>query len=1157
MKELLEKIFEQRSNGLYFVNTPTGSAKSYSAVQLMKNNYRKFDKHFIFITNNLNNLPMDDLKNALGEDEYKTNVLRVESVVDNIVHHFYEAHIPDEFQDLDSYRNLKRSLDIYKHFQKEFKNRNVTLEMLQKSQEDLVSADTKFRKEVRNKLMTAEFKKKNVDDRKKDMKALHSWLSVLYPAMFIEDYKIICMSVKRFFTSIDPIYKKKYKFSESEIINDSILFIDEVDATKNEINDIIIESSLSSTVDLIPMVYRITSPFIHWEDNTPKDVKDLVTENDSQLKDIRKKALKIRNKYHDELPYYCPGIKNRNFLMSDSTFHASFDGLSKKRAYVYYDEEHNRMTIKIFDSEERKKEFPKISSEVYSLFSIIGVMSNFLVSVKRYIKKLGSAHKNDKNLKAEEDDLINDEEAVRSIYHLFKLSDPDISYIDNDINIQPVMKVNKTKNEFKKTNNYYNRGIRSFEFTNKKDSGFNTTFHYMHLIKSAECILAMLAKKATVIGLSATCNIDSVLSNYSLKYLKETLEDDFHIIEEEDHQRIQDTYSLLNEKYETGEIQVKVEEIDYHNENLKEAIRLVFSDSKHQNEVYKILTQDMYADKRGYYAKRYLMVAQAYRYFVSHKDIHSFLCLNNALPKETGNLRLLKLKELFRLVNIECGVDENKKNYIVLKSGATFDEDKEKILKSLKEGKKIFVISAYATIGAGQNMVYDLPKGLDTINLTDFANKKDGRNKKKDFDGIFLGDITNVITNLYDTESGFKEEDLLHYLIEVENLYENNEIDHRTLSKCISAGYEKLKNPKEKGFNTELKGCRSIRLFKTKQIIQAVGRLSRSFNKNKVIHILVTRDIVNSFDTSILETEILSPETIKLAEYAKERQEDVPVYDYVENEASHISSSGKFYIYELLSGDWTSQQIQRYKRLGETCLKHPTISNKDDEIVKEYYIHSSEPMNKYYFVGEHDFEYTDVYFNESKEEVIVRLQNKKDSERIKHIYEVSEENARLSKMLNYPGLREEFVKHKYATRFEVNDYMLSPVLYQNIYKGRLGEFVGHFIIKKELGIDLDELKPNEYERFDYKRGKVYIDLKHWRYSNFDSKKMTKKIIDKLDEIGGEKAIIINIFDENKSDKIIESPRIIEIPSLLEEDGFHANQEAINKIRMCLEEYKDD
>lgn len=36
MKELLEKIFEQRSNGLYFVNTPTGSAKSYSGTYKAK-----------------------------------------------------------------------------------------------------------------------------------------------------------------------------------------------------------------------------------------------------------------------------------------------------------------------------------------------------------------------------------------------------------------------------------------------------------------------------------------------------------------------------------------------------------------------------------------------------------------------------------------------------------------------------------------------------------------------------------------------------------------------------------------------------------------------------------------------------------------------------------------------------------------------------------------------------------------------------------------------------------------------------------------------------------------------------------------------------------------------------------------------------------------
>ena len=41
MERLLEKII-QCENGLYFVNTPTGSAKSYNAVQLMKNHYKDF-----------------------------------------------------------------------------------------------------------------------------------------------------------------------------------------------------------------------------------------------------------------------------------------------------------------------------------------------------------------------------------------------------------------------------------------------------------------------------------------------------------------------------------------------------------------------------------------------------------------------------------------------------------------------------------------------------------------------------------------------------------------------------------------------------------------------------------------------------------------------------------------------------------------------------------------------------------------------------------------------------------------------------------------------------------------------------------------------------------------------------------------------------------
>lgn len=58
-------------------------------------------------------------------------------------------------------------------------------------------------------------------------------------------------------------------------------------------------------------------------------------------------------------------------------------------------------------------------------------------------------------------------------------------------------------------------------------------------------------------------------------------------------------------------------------------------------------------------------------------------------------------------------------------------------------------------------------------------------------------------------------------------------------------------------------------------------------------------------------------------------------------------------------------------------------------------------------------------------------------------------------------------------------------------------------------------------------------------------------------MNGRKVLIINIFDEKDSDRIIESERIVEIPSLLEVDGFHVNQDAINIIRMCLQGGKND
>ena len=108
-----------------------------------------------------------------------------------------------------------------------------------------------------------------------------------------------------------------------------------------------------------------------------------------------------------------------------------------------------------------------------------------------------------------------------------------------------------------------------------------------------------------------------------------------------------------------------------------------------------------------------------------------------------------------------------------------------------------------------------------------------------------------------------------------------------------------------------------------------------------------------------------------------------------------------------------------------------------------------------------------------------------------------------------------------------------------------------------MGIDLKELDTDEFERFDFKYGDIYIDFKHWRYSSYSWKTMSKKILSKLNEVHGKKVFVINIFDEKNTNQIMESERIIEIPSLLEKDGFHVNQDAINAIRKCLKDEKYD
>ncbi|MFN9534915.1 MAG: hypothetical protein ACK59W_10890, partial [Pseudanabaena sp.] len=114
-------------------------------------------------------------------------------------------------------------------------------------------------------------------------------------------------------------------------------------------------------------------------------------------------------------------------------------------------------------------------------------------------------------------------------------------------------------------------------------------------------------------------------------------------------------------------------------------------------------------------------------------------------------------------------------------------------------------------------------------------------------------------------------------------------------------------------------------------------------------------------------------------------------------------------------------------------------------------------------------------------------------------------------------------------------YMLTPPMFNDIYKGALGEVCGKHVFE-ELNIPLIDLDVDEFEVFDFKTEKnVYIDFKFWSGTfTQDAEKEISKIRNKMEKIKANKVMIINILapkDQAFKVQIQKDVSIIEIPYL--------------------------
>ena len=204
----------------------------------------------------------------------------------------------------------------------------------------------------------------------------------------------------------------------------------------------------------------------------------------------------------------------------------------------------------------------------------------------------------------------------------------------------------------------------------------------------------------------------------------------------------------------------------------------------------------------------------------------------------------------------------------------------------------------------------------------------------------------------------------------------------------------------------------------------------------------------------------------------------------------------------MLNAPWTAESMMLWKELRQKVLCTPRATEEQrqqDPAIRTYYLPLPSTESRYFYAQKGDFS-----------EVLLAPDNDKNAfsatlPQGMFVSEVSAEEARLPVLLRYPGLRAYFAAKGWATDFGDAPYVLSPVLFQNIYKGALGEVVGSYILKEELGIFLQEIEdPSCFEFSDFVGPNgLWFDFKHWKSNTRQREENVRgKTLAKLNAVGG-------------------------------------------------------
>lgn len=1162
---ICEFVKRSEKKGLVEIPLPTGFGKTHAVMQAISMMTERETgafpgvKKIIFTTTLKKNLPVEKLKDYYKGD-FDKEVLLLKSNVDSLIDFHANgglSKIPEKFKDDAFYKMVKR-LDHLKTLQAKKEKSSDDFEFIQELKEHANEDEQVFRKHIRS-ILRENFRTSVEQKKAIKKRSEFQWIGELYPYIFIDDKKVIFMSMRKLLSGLSPLAGSGNSLLTEEFLNGSILFIDEYDATKKDVKDEIIEEQLRERLDLI-RVFRSVHSALHSE-RFSNDLLDVLHMDDYTLQKFYESIIihanELYERFHLGLSYRQEdGLVDRkkNFLFYDSQFQTILEK-GKYTIFAQEDKARHRMSITKGESDS------SIDGNI-AIQDLLRKVDAFMKRFSYFIWRWANAYMIKENSKRTERkakdgidlDMMTVDNAAYSIIDKF-LSDRQEKRII--FSYYSKMNMQAMRDGQRLPYSYFANGFTMFELEDNDANNDDTMMSMVKIKDTPESIMAFIAENALVFAISATAAIPSATGNYCRDYLKDVLKDKFHSLPEEDAgltDYIRKELETRNEPYR-NEIGIEVSDVPEDEELIKERLINCFADKESAklclNKI-EFETSELGEEKCSYYANKYMRLAYVVRLFANQKEQQTLLYLGKALPKDSDGSTLKKnvLDYIIEMANIDAGLKGLNMIQPAILTSSNFDETKEQICERLKNGEKLIIFSSYQTVGAGQNLQYPVNESYRD-NVVTLPHSYNYEKEERDIDSIYLDDITYLTENINDIKH-FDIKRNMYHLMQVMECFGNYEISVEAKRELVKAGFNSLQNILPK-CNVSLNDAQSIKYHVTRDVIQAVGRMGRTCLRNKHISIYIYEKVLRQLDYNTLMAEFNSEEVKAIGKKLKTKEVTACIDNQLQlamlraNTIS-IQVSGKILstVKRNFKGEWSDNDMRLWKELRELVLKHPTANEEDlaDDDLRAYYINGLQPLSKYLFsVNNNSYRNIHVWFADEdsfrKSKQIIKDENGRLV-----VHKCSEDDARLQMLLNIKGIRELFQKRGYAEHFQTKKYIMSPALYTNIYKGALGEVCGRYIIENSTSLKIKEIQDgNQFEYFDYRiedYPNVYIDFKHWKISSAsynDKDAIMTEIRSKMDKIGAQRVYIIGILKDSESiANISADERIVTIPYLVDENA---------------------